>query len=201
MAVDWAPWDDALAKALRSNKEDDWSTVDRQLIQMQRLCGSSLGSIRVLIEKIVERLGHDPTAPSISGDPSEVYVENGLLAVHKRLSGQLLHGCFGQIISVSDISDANEVKMVAVSDAWCETLGYQPDEVIGRNVKELMSKKSADNLPRIYRTLVENGVYHNEIIEAVSKTGKVIPIRACSVAGRDSQGRIVHSVAVSTPCV
>ncbi len=86
-----------------------------------------------------------------------------------------------------------------VTDYWLETMGYQRDEVMGRHITEFLTEEcraeaSEVNLPNLFGT----GFAKNVDYQYLKKNGEIIDVIFSAIAERDSRGRIVRSIGVST---
>jgi two-component system, cell cycle sensor histidine kinase and response regulator CckA len=91
-----------------------------------------------------------------------------------------------------------EGRIVDVSDAWLERLGYERAEVVGHRSVEFLTPESRDYaanevLPEFFRT----GVVTDIPYQFVRKDGVILDFRLSAVAERDSEGRFERSLAVS----
>ncbi|MFH1216971.1 MAG: PAS domain S-box protein [Pseudomonadota bacterium] len=88
-------------------------------------------------------------------------------------------------------------KVLSVSDYWSEILGYNREEVIGRNLTDFMtheSKARAEHsvIPEFFRTGFCKDISYNFI----KKDGKVIDVLLSAIAEYDEHGGISRSLAV-----
>ncbi len=88
--------------------------------------------------------------------------------------------------------------LVSVSDHWAESLGYAPEEVIGRPLTDFMSKESRSRaettvLPEFFRHGRVRGVPY----QLLKKSGETVDVLLSATAERDEQGRFVRSLAVA----
>lgn len=89
-------------------------------------------------------------------------------------------------------------RLLSVSDYWLTAMGYDYDEVIGRPLADFMTEASRrlaehDMIPTFFR----KGFCKDIPYRYVRKNGEVIDILLSAIADRDSDGRIVRSLAVS----
>ena len=90
-----------------------------------------------------------------------------------------------------------EGRLVAVSDVWLGTLGYEREEVIGRKSIEFLTEASRRHavetvLPEFMRT----GVYRDAPYTFVKKNGETVDVLLSATAERDADGRVARSLAV-----
>jgi PAS domain S-box-containing protein len=90
-----------------------------------------------------------------------------------------------------------EGRIVEVSDAWLERLGYNRAEVIGCLIDEFMTKQSqyfeqTVALPQLMKT----GSVQDIAYQFVKKDGQVIDILLSAIAQYDDQGQFIRSLGV-----
>jgi len=88
--------------------------------------------------------------------------------------------------------------LISVSDHWLEALGYQREEVVGRELTAFMTSDSSRYarevvIPRFFRT----GSCKDVAYRFVKRDGGVIDVLLSAIGDRDRRGRIVRSLAVS----
>lgn len=88
-------------------------------------------------------------------------------------------------------------RLVAVSDVWLTTMGYQREEVLGRRSSEFLTAESralavSEILPRFFR----DGFVRDVEYQMVRKDGARIDVRISAVLERDAAGEPVGSFAV-----
>ncbi|MDD2309193.1 MAG: PAS domain S-box protein [Desulfuromonadaceae bacterium] len=89
-------------------------------------------------------------------------------------------------------------RLVSVSNYWLKTLGYERDEVLGRISTEFYTEASrsyatAVVLPEFFRT----GSCKEVPYQIVKKNGEIRDVLLSAIAERDSEGKVVRSLAVS----
>nr|MBL8410588.1 PAS domain S-box protein [Dechloromonas sp.] len=90
-----------------------------------------------------------------------------------------------------------EGRIVSVSDAWLETLGYRRDEVIGRKSTDFLtedSRRYANDqiLPEFFRT----GHCQDVEYRMLAADGRVLDVLLSAHGERDEEGRIIRSLSV-----
>jgi PAS domain S-box-containing protein len=90
-----------------------------------------------------------------------------------------------------------EGRLCMVNDRWLATLGYAPEEALGRRSSEFLTPESAryareEVLPAFYRT----GRCDNVLYQMVCKDGRVIDVMLSAIAERDATDKVVRSQAV-----
>lgn len=88
-------------------------------------------------------------------------------------------------------------KLVSVSHQWLTTLGYEREEVIGRNSTDFLtdeSRKYANEvvLPEFYKT----GQISEICYQFVKKNGDVIDVSLSAIAEKDENGKVIRSMAI-----
>jgi PAS domain S-box-containing protein len=88
-------------------------------------------------------------------------------------------------------------RLLSVSDAWLETLGFEREEVIGRHSSDFLTPESRKHaqeisLPKFLKT----GVCANTPYQFVKKSGEVVDVLLSAVMERDNRGEMVRSLAV-----
>jgi PAS domain S-box-containing protein len=88
-------------------------------------------------------------------------------------------------------------RLLFVSNYWLETLGYKRSEVLGRISTEFLTEASRSYatevvLPEFFRT----GSCKEVPYKFVKKTGEILDVLLSATAERDSEGKVVRSLAV-----
>ncbi len=88
-------------------------------------------------------------------------------------------------------------RLVSVSNYWLETLGYESSEVLGRISTEFYTEESRSYatevvLPEFFRT----GSCKEVPYQIVKKNGDILDVLLSATAERNSQGKVVRSLAV-----
>jgi len=88
-------------------------------------------------------------------------------------------------------------RLVSVSNYWLETLGYERSEVLGRISSEFLTAASRSYatetvLPEFFRT----GSCKEVPYQIVKKNGEILNVLLSAIAERDSEGKVVRSLAV-----
>lgn len=85
------------------------------------------------------------------------------------------------------------------SDRFCEELGYEHDEVLGRRPFEFQTAESAQYAQSVvFPNFLRTGSVKDAPLQFVKKDGKVIDVLLNVTAERDAQGTIVRSRSVFT---
>lgn len=93
-------------------------------------------------------------------------------------------------------------RYVDLSDAFLARLGYTREELIGERPQDHMTSECArrvteDYLPRFLKT----GKLSNVPMDRVTKDGEVVEFLMDAIAERDSDGKILRSISVSTELI
>jgi PAS domain S-box-containing protein len=88
-------------------------------------------------------------------------------------------------------------RLVGVSNYWLETLGYARIEVLGRPLTEFLTPASRSYatevvFPEFFRT----GSCKEVPYQIVKKNGEMLDVNLSAIAERDSEGKVVRSLAV-----
>lgn len=141
-----------------------------------------------------------------------VYDRNGVLnllvvcqdiTAHKKAEDELRHSeeRYRRLYNETPVmlySIDDDGRLVSVSNFWLETLGYERNEVLGRKTTDFHTAASRSYatevvLPEFFRT----GSCKEVPYQLVKKNGEILDVLLSSIAERDSEGKIVRSLAVS----
>ena len=89
-------------------------------------------------------------------------------------------------------------RLLSVSDYWVEALGYERNEIIGKNLLEFLSDESqryARNV--VFPAFFQSGICKDIPYQFVKKSGERIDVLLSAIADRDEQGNITRTLAVS----
>ena len=89
-------------------------------------------------------------------------------------------------------------RLLSVSDYWMETLGYEREEIIGKNLLDFLSPDSrryARN--EVFPAFFNTGVCKDIPYKFVKKSGETIDVLLSAIADRDAAGNITRTLAVS----
>jgi PAS domain S-box-containing protein len=89
-------------------------------------------------------------------------------------------------------------QLVSVSNYWSEVLGYNEDEVIGRNLTDLLTQESKNYaedvvFPQFFKT----GFCQDIPYQFVKKNGEIIDVLLSAIGEQDEDGNIIRTLAVS----
>jgi PAS domain S-box-containing protein len=92
-----------------------------------------------------------------------------------------------------------EGRIVAVSDFWLATLGYQRGEVLGRPVTDFLTPESA-RLARetVLQALMRDGSCTDVEHQMVTSSGQVLDVLLSAISEKDGDGKATQSLAILT---
>ena len=107
---------------------------------------------------------------------------------------------FGEFLEQAPVmmhSTSKDGRLAAVSREWANHLGYEPEEMVGKRLPDLLTPESrhqalTQEIPRFLRT----GRAENLEYDFVCKDGTVVPILVSSIARYEEDGSYSNSVAV-----
>ncbi len=86
-------------------------------------------------------------------------------------------------------------RMISANAAWCEALGYQPTDVVGRSFSEFLPQESRSRLvTEIYPKFLVSSSYRNAEILIHRKDGSLATVVLSMTAYRGDKGRLERSV-------
>jgi PAS domain S-box-containing protein len=86
-------------------------------------------------------------------------------------------------------------RMISANAAWCEALGYQPSDVVGRSFSEFLPQESRSRLvTEIYPKFLVSSSYRNAEILIHRKDGSLATVVLSMTAYRGDKGRLERSV-------
>ena len=83
------------------------------------------------------------------------------------------------------------VDVNATELAW---LGYTRDELIGKNIKDILAPESVELFAKYFPLFKASGSLRDLEIHLIRKNGSTLPALVCATAVRDLQGRFVRSL-------
>ncbi len=91
----------------------------------------------------------------------------------------------------------SKARIVYVSDLFCESLGYERDEVLTLSPFEFQTEESGRHAQSsVFPSFLRTGSVKDEPLQLVKKNGGIIDVLLNVTAERDSEGSIVHSRSV-----
>ena len=153
------------------------------------------------------RIRHaDGTFRVMEGTATNHFGESGIDAVvanyrditDRRQAQRELRLFESSIKSVSDIAIITDLRdrWVFVNDAFLRTYGYRRDEVIGRHVGMIWSRRNLSGLGRRILRAMRAGGWKGEIW-TVGKDGKELPVELSTSQVRDDGGRLLGRIAIA----
>lgn len=88
-------------------------------------------------------------------------------------------------------------RMISANAAWCEALGYLPQDIVGRSFSELLPSESRSRLvTEIYPKFLVSSSYRNAEILIHRKDGSLATVMLSMTAYRGDKGRLERSVCI-----
>ena len=88
-------------------------------------------------------------------------------------------------------------RMISANSAWCDTLGYQPQDIVGRSFSEFLPLESRSRLvTEIYPKFLVSSSYRNAEILIHRKDGSLATVMLSMTAYRGDKGRLERSVCI-----
>ena len=82
-------------------------------------------------------------------------------------------------------------RMISANSAWCDTLGYQPQDIVGRSFSEFLPLESRSRLvTEIYPKFLVSSSYRNAEILIHRKDGSLATVMLSMTAYRGDKGKI-----------
>ena len=95
------------------------------------------------------------------------------------------------------ISLDSKARINFVSDLFCEEVGYDRDEILGKTPFEFQTKESAHYAQSVvFPTFLKTGLVKDAPLQLVRKNGEVMDVLLNVTAERDAEGNIVRSRSV-----
>lgn len=93
-----------------------------------------------------------------------------------------------------------ETRIFSVNNYWLDTLGYEWDEVVGRQTLEFMTATSRNNvIHKVIPVLLQSGNIHDFEYQLVKKSGEVIDVALTAVSDLDKNGSIIRTLSMILP--
>lgn len=84
-------------------------------------------------------------------------------------------------------------RIIDVNMSWCETFGYERDDVLGRPVTEFLTSASAELLTTTLENHLFNGCGGQTSLTFIAATGKHIRVQSDGLVLRDAEGRFLRT--------
>lgn len=89
-------------------------------------------------------------------------------------------------------------RLLSVSDYWVEALGYEREEIIGKNLLDFLSDESRRYARDVvFPAFFKTGLCKDIPYRFVKKSGETIDVLLSAIADRDADGNILRTLAVS----
>ncbi len=89
-------------------------------------------------------------------------------------------------------------RLLSVSDYWVEALGFEREEIIGKNLLDFLSEESRRYARDVvFPEFFKSGVCQDIPYQFVKKSGEKIDVLLSAIADRDADGNIARTLAVS----
>ena len=93
-----------------------------------------------------------------------------------------------------------ETRLFSVNKYWLDTLGYEWNEVIGRQTLEFMTEDTRKRvIGKVLPILRQTGSIHDFEYQLVKKSGEVIDVALTAVSDLDNDGRIIRTLSMILP--
>lgn len=192
-------WEESFAAFKQKPTVSAQRTCEAVAIAICDTAMNSKPSPRRLLEIAMGHLGISPDAGPEPGPDHEVAIEHLVHAAWTRIEDddyQVIH-TQGEPLYAYSIN--RDFRMVRVSDAWARKLGYEPNELLGRQSTDFLTNESREKAINKYLPMFfEQGWIQNAEYDAVTKGGQIIPISLSATSETDENGKVLKSFAVIT---
>ena len=90
-----------------------------------------------------------------------------------------------------------EGRLLRVSRFWAESLGYAPEEMVGRKSVDFLTDKSRRKaVEEVLPSFIKTGRCHNVRYDFIRKSGEILPVLLSATAIFDEDGQMSRSLAV-----
>ncbi|CAK8723888.1 MAG: PAS domain S-box-containing protein [Candidatus Electronema aureum] len=90
-------------------------------------------------------------------------------------------------------TDAKTRRVLSCNQTFADTLGYQSDEIIGREIYAFYHHDCWDQYNKIFTTFITSGIISNAELQMVRKDGSTIDVLLNASSVRNEKGEILHS--------
>lgn len=87
----------------------------------------------------------------------------------------------------------------AVSEGWCEFMGYQPEEAIGCPVDTFLTADGLRKYSAVFPEFVQKGWFRNELFEFATKRGVTRRATISCIGECDQHGTYISGYSISRP--
>ena len=181
--------------------DDERATALQRVMQLERLpLGESLPSAAYRMQATDGREIHVRsvgTRADSDGVPAMLSILIDETASMAAVSAQQrAEALFSQVLSTSPdvitLTDADSGDYLMVNEAFCQVLGYDADEVVGKSAVSLGIWHRLAERDALMQLLAERGSVQNATVEFVSKHGQVVPLLvSATLFERDGRQRLV----------
>ncbi len=113
---------------------------------------------------------------------------------------QTWHGDDTIMAVSSEWDGSRDLVYAGVSESWCDYLGYEPSEAIGRPLRTFMTPNGLDCYDgQFLASLRRDGCVHGQVIELRAKSGQARRVKVNVMAEVDERGRLVRSFGANRP--
>lgn len=153
--------------------------------------------MRGLVEDAIIRIGGSLKDGPEVGTPGEKWIEHILHSTWRSLRHVgVIDSALTNSTSMMHSID-RENRLISVTNAWCNLLGYSPEEAVGQQSIDFLTDDSRRKAIEQYLPLFwELGGVLSVPYEMVSKKGYVIPIQLSAVGEFDANGIVSRSLAI-----
>lgn len=156
---------------------EEWRRADQLANQVGSQGFSTLDEVGEALSLTKRHLGVESAGNPSEGHVGETWLENVVSSAADRLkSVSALDNDFWSL-EVPAHSVGADQNICAVSRPWCQLLGYNADEVIGRRSVEFLTEESRNYatdvaLPEFWR----RSIIHDVAYDFVHKNGDIVPV-------------------------
>ena len=153
------------------------------------------GSLRNVHSRARPLLAGDQTLAGYVGSVEDVTERHELLAQQQESQRRVrrLYEATPAMLLSADMAG----RVLAVSDSWLSRLGYQRDEVIGRQTSEFLAPQSRDLMTRVLRpAFLAHGRADQVASQALTRGGEVVDILLSAIVEHDGAGQSVRTLVV-----
>jgi PAS domain S-box-containing protein len=88
-----------------------------------------------------------------------------------------------------------EYRLLALNECWTDVMGYEPEEVIGRNAMELFTEESRRYQMEVTRPeAIRTGEFNDVPLQMINKSGEIVDVLLSGVAITNDDGEMIYSV-------
>ena len=88
-----------------------------------------------------------------------------------------------------------EYRLLNINECWTDVMGYEPEEVIGRDAMELFTEESRRYQMEVTRPeAIRTGEFNDVPLQMIKKSGEIADVLLSGVAITDDEGEMIYSV-------